>query len=211
MPTIADASVAVTNYPNKFVSPYGNDGVTPLYSSMPLKSPVEGCLDCIVCGDSIVRNEIVSNAAQSKLGVNGVTLNQSKNNPYPYFSGFVNPANKYSTVVVFDWDSCLFSSGIIDYSVVPIIVSGTSHTSPPWPVDGHYKAIATGPNIGIIVESTGAFSAPNRYPIGKVTTLDQFVNPAILPNVIDDTHRYYTPNPDCSNPTGAWIQAVLIK
>jgi hypothetical protein len=211
MPTIADASVAVKNYPNKFVSPYGNDGIVPLYSSMPLKSPVEGCLDCIVCGDSIVRTESISNATQNRRDINGVTITPGTLPGYPYFSGFVNPANKYSTVVVFDWDSCLFSSGIIDYSIVPILVSGTPHTSPPWPVDGHYKAIATGPNIGIIVESTGGYAAPNRYPIGKVTTLDQFVNPITLPNVIDDTHRYYRPNSFCSNPTGAWIQAVLLK
>jgi len=63
MPTIADASVAVKNYPNKFVSPYGNDGIVPLYSSVPLKSPVEGCLDCIVCGDSIVRNQVITNSS----------------------------------------------------------------------------------------------------------------------------------------------------
>jgi len=69
MPTIADASVAVTNYPNKFVSPYGNDGITPLYSSMPLKSPVEGCLDCIVCGDSIVRNQVIVDSSNLQFGL----------------------------------------------------------------------------------------------------------------------------------------------
>ena len=111
--------------------------------------------------------------------------------------------------MVFDWDSCLFSSGIRDYSAVPIIVDDIPYNSPPWIVDGHFKAIATGPNVGVIVESTGGYV--NRYPIGTITTLDGFVNPAILPNVIDDTHRYVNPSLYCSNPTGAWIQAVLLE
>lgn len=77
MPSIIDASAKVTNYPNKFVSPYGNDGIIPLYSSIPLKSPVIGCLDCVVCGDSIVRNEVISNASENKTNFSGVTLTQT--------------------------------------------------------------------------------------------------------------------------------------
>jgi hypothetical protein len=60
MPTIQDANTKITNFPNKFVSPWGNDAITPLYSSMPLKSPVEGCLECIVCGSSNERYRIIS-------------------------------------------------------------------------------------------------------------------------------------------------------
>ena len=208
MPSIETASTPVSFYPNEFSSPYGNDGIVPLYSSVPLKSPVAGCLPCVVCGDSIVRNEIIANSGQNKIGVSGVLVTPGPVIGYPYFEGFVTPSNKYSKVVVFDWDSCLFSPGIVDYSEVPIIVGGTPHNTPPWPVDGHFKAIATGINIGIIVESTGGMAY--RYPIGTETTLDGFVNPAILPNVIDDTHRYFHSDPGCSNPTGAWIQAVLL-
>lgn len=81
MPSITDASLAVKEYPNLFVSPYGNDGVIPLYSSVPLKSPVEGCLDCIVCGNSIVRQEIITSSSQSgnKL-LSQVTISPSTNN-----------------------------------------------------------------------------------------------------------------------------------
>jgi hypothetical protein len=62
MPTIQDANTKITNFPNKFVSPWGNDAITPLYSSMPLKSPVEGCLECIVCGSYSSRYEIISSS-----------------------------------------------------------------------------------------------------------------------------------------------------
>ena len=65
MPTIQTASVPVTKFPNQFVSPFGNDPIVPLYSSVPLKSPVAGCLPCVVCGNSIVRSQIVSSASEN--------------------------------------------------------------------------------------------------------------------------------------------------
>jgi hypothetical protein len=52
MPSISDANTPVTSFPNEFTSPFGNDGVTPLYSAVPLKSPGTGCLPCVVCGNS---------------------------------------------------------------------------------------------------------------------------------------------------------------
>jgi len=61
MPTITYASTPVTSFPNLFVSPYGNDGIIPLYSSVPLTySPAEGCLPCVVCGNSTSRENIIS-------------------------------------------------------------------------------------------------------------------------------------------------------
>ncbi len=61
MPSIQTASIPVTSFPNEFVSPWGNDEVIPLYSSVPLRSPVEGCLPCVVCGSSPIRDQIVAN------------------------------------------------------------------------------------------------------------------------------------------------------
>lgn len=78
MPSIETASTPVSFYPNEFSSPYGNDGIVPLYSSVPLKSPVAGCLPCVVCGDSIVRNEIIANSGQNKIGVSGVIVTPVK-------------------------------------------------------------------------------------------------------------------------------------
>jgi len=74
MPSIQTASIPVTSFPNEFVSPWGNDEVIPLYSSVPLKTPVVGCLPCVVCGNSSVRDQIVANAGGlggAGFGVNG--------------------------------------------------------------------------------------------------------------------------------------------
>jgi hypothetical protein len=74
MPSIAEASLLVTSYPKEFSSPYGNDQLVPLYSSVPLNSPVAGCLPCLVCGTSITRHEIIAEAGNtdsSKAGAKG--------------------------------------------------------------------------------------------------------------------------------------------
>jgi hypothetical protein len=64
MPSIQSASTPVNTFPNLFVSPYGNDGVIPLYSSIPLKTQTsEGCVPCVVCGNSNIRAEVIANEA----------------------------------------------------------------------------------------------------------------------------------------------------
>jgi len=61
MPTIEQASVPVTEFPNQYMSPFGNDGIIPLYSSIPLNAPTEpDCLPCVVCGNSNIRRKIIS-------------------------------------------------------------------------------------------------------------------------------------------------------
>jgi len=66
MPTIQQASVPVTEFPNLYMSPFGNDGVIPLYSSIPLNIPSDpDCLPCMVCGNSVVRRQIISHQAEN--------------------------------------------------------------------------------------------------------------------------------------------------
>ena len=66
MPTIQQASVPVTEFPNLYMSPFGNDGVIPLYSSIPLNTATDpDCLPCMVCGNSVVRRQIISQQAQN--------------------------------------------------------------------------------------------------------------------------------------------------
>jgi len=66
MPTIQQASVPVTEFPNLYMSPFGNDGVIPLYSSIPINAPSDAdCLPCVVCGNSTVRRQIISQQAQN--------------------------------------------------------------------------------------------------------------------------------------------------
>lgn len=194
----------MTSFPNEFVSPWGNDEVIPLYSSVPLRSPVEGCLPCVVCGSSVDRSQIIPNGI-SQTSTQITLLTQPG---FPYFDGFVYPERKYSTVVVFDWDTCLFSGGIIDQSSTPIIVGSEQYSTSLWPVDGHVKVMATGNNVGIVTEVTGGYAS--QFPLGSTQAISSVVNVAALPNIIDDTHRYYSPDPFCGNPTGAWIQAVLL-
>ena len=64
MPSIVDASVKVTNFPNRFVSPFGDDTVAPLYSSVPIPIDVENCLPCVVCGNFATRNKVIQQQAE---------------------------------------------------------------------------------------------------------------------------------------------------
>jgi hypothetical protein len=65
MPSILTAATPITEFPNKYISPYGNDGVIPLYSSIPIYNTptTSACLPCVVCGNSRTRGEI--NSAQA--------------------------------------------------------------------------------------------------------------------------------------------------
>lgn len=83
MPTIQQASLPVTSFPNEYSSPFANDEIVPLYSSVPLKSPIQGCLPCVVCGNSIVRQEVISNSGFSKPSFNGVNIVTKPNSPVP--------------------------------------------------------------------------------------------------------------------------------
>ena len=61
MPSIKTASEPISAFPNLFVSPYGNDGVIPLYSSVPINNRTTGtCLPCVLCGNSTVRTELLA-------------------------------------------------------------------------------------------------------------------------------------------------------
>jgi hypothetical protein len=77
MPTIEQASVPVTEFPNQYMSPFGNDGIIPLYSSIPINNNNDGsCLPCVVCGNSMIRRQIISQQAQNLQTTlaNGVSL-----------------------------------------------------------------------------------------------------------------------------------------
>jgi hypothetical protein len=66
MPTIAQLSEPVDVFPNLYISPYGNDGVIPLYSSVPINNFTSGdCLPCVVCGNSKTRAQILADQLKS--------------------------------------------------------------------------------------------------------------------------------------------------
>jgi hypothetical protein len=66
MPTIIQAIQPVTEFPNQYMSPFGSDGIIPLYSSIPINNNTNGsCLPCVVCGNSNIRRQIISSQAQN--------------------------------------------------------------------------------------------------------------------------------------------------
>lgn len=64
MPSIVDASITVTQFPNRFISPFGDDPVTPLYSSVPIFVDSKSCLPCVVCGNYANRNKVIQQQAE---------------------------------------------------------------------------------------------------------------------------------------------------
>jgi len=64
MPDISQVSGAVTVFPSLYVSPFGNDGTIPLYSSIPIRTQLDSdCLPCVICGNSNTRFEIIQQEA----------------------------------------------------------------------------------------------------------------------------------------------------
>jgi hypothetical protein len=64
MPSIIDASIKVTEFPSRFVSPFSDDPVVPLYSSVPIVVKDSSCLPCVVCGNFANRNKVIQQQAE---------------------------------------------------------------------------------------------------------------------------------------------------
>ena len=189
MPTIEDASFAVTNFPNRFVSPYGNDGIVPLYSSVPLKSPVEGCLECIVCGNSNVRHQVIINEKGGAGGggagggggggggggviITPVTVRLFGGPEGAYSKIPQNPTGYFKYLIQTDWDDCLMSTNAA--LAESIIADGITYTSYNWPyiqnaegsnlVDGHTVWERNSDGLtATCIEATGNYVlAENNY------------------------------------------------
>ena len=63
MPSITTATREVTSFPFKYITPFKNDPVVPLYSSIPLFNPEKGCLPCAACGNYADRKKIIAQQA----------------------------------------------------------------------------------------------------------------------------------------------------
>ena len=63
MPSITTATREVTSFPFKYITPFKDDPVVPLYSSIPLFSPELGCLPCAACGNYADRKKIIAQQA----------------------------------------------------------------------------------------------------------------------------------------------------
>jgi hypothetical protein len=130
----------------------------------------------------------------------GETPTETVSIPSPcigYFSGFQNPNNKYAYVYCYDWDVCLFSSGIDESPI----------GGPSWVVDGHFALKAIAPNRGVVIESTGGYAG--SYPVGNVYNISDIVNLGNYPVVVSDSYAHGYGNQGCGNPDGSWIRAEL--
>lgn len=63
MPSITTASQQVNNFPFRYIAPFKDDPVVPLYSSLPLFEPQSGCLPCAACGNYADRKKIIAQQA----------------------------------------------------------------------------------------------------------------------------------------------------
>ena len=68
MPTIAQVSVPVTEFPNRFISPFADDPIVPLYSSIPIRIQNDNCLPCAICASSPNRSRIIQEQASKFSG-----------------------------------------------------------------------------------------------------------------------------------------------
>jgi len=68
MPSIATVSKPVTEFPNKFISPFSDEPQTPLYSSIPISLQNSDCLPCVICGNIYVRNKVIQEQASKFSG-----------------------------------------------------------------------------------------------------------------------------------------------
>jgi hypothetical protein len=59
MPSIAKAKIRLTEFPNKFISPFADEFLVPIYSSIPFKKNQNNCLPCALCGNYNERQDII--------------------------------------------------------------------------------------------------------------------------------------------------------
>ena len=76
MPSITDATIVVRDFPNKFISPFSDDPVVPLYSSIPLTRPNSECMPCVICGNIEDRRRVMQEEAAKYGGYTPNELNE---------------------------------------------------------------------------------------------------------------------------------------
>lgn len=77
MPSIFTSTKEITNFPNKFISPFGDDPIVPIYSSIPFSNNQSNCLPCAICGNNSTRNKILKTQAEKFSNYNQSEINKS--------------------------------------------------------------------------------------------------------------------------------------
>jgi hypothetical protein len=105
---------------------------------------------------------------------------------WPWFSGYLNPANSYRIYAYTDWDESLFGVGIYpDTDCLGV-------APPNYRVDGHVVLEADGTGNCVVIASTGSHMATE--PVGSIYPVsfqfaNWFSNPASAP-ASDTRHDY---------------------
>ena len=126
------------------------------------------------------------------------SINSFKSCAYPVFVGFTNQNNRYTTITIYNWDSCINTGNAND----GIFDKSNYFTPPPWRVDGHVTLVAITATTGVIRDVTGKFYT-DRYPLNSLHTISSFINLNSYPNIVSDTvanSNIYDVN--CNDPDG---------
>lgn len=81
---------------------------------------------------------------------------------WPWFSGYLNPANSYRIYAWTDWDTPLWGGGISPDTAC------MGATPPGYRVDGHVVYAADGSGNCVVIESTGSYSTSPGTAVGSV-------------------------------------------
>ena len=59
MPSVSKGKIRLTEFPNKFISPFADEFLVPLYSSIPFGKNQNNCLPCALCGTYNDRQDVI--------------------------------------------------------------------------------------------------------------------------------------------------------
>jgi hypothetical protein len=68
MPSIAKSKIRLTNFPNKFISPFADEFLSPVYSSIPFEKNQNNCLPCALCGNYDEQQNVLDEIASKYIG-----------------------------------------------------------------------------------------------------------------------------------------------
>jgi hypothetical protein len=68
MPSIDKAKIRLTNFPSKFISPFADEFLVPVYSSIPFEKNQNNCLPCALCGTYKDRQDVLDQIGSKYTG-----------------------------------------------------------------------------------------------------------------------------------------------
>jgi hypothetical protein len=120
MPSIYDSTTPITEFPNRYTSPFGNDLIIPIYSSIPAIQNVAGkCMPCVVCESK--------NAFLSTFSTTQINTQTTITGVVPLFLFYTNAGGDNTWENLANWNTKADGTG-------------QNPTEIPWSVDGGYTS-----------------------------------------------------------------------